>query len=329
VVDRALPGGGVVASGAMNRAGEVSMPPGGVPPADSLRAVAAPRPRLVALLTSFNRRALTLAALDALHVAAESAQVALSAVLVDDGSTDGTADAVRERFAWVRVVAGGGDLFWCRGMHRAMAVGLGEAPDYLLWLNDDTLLRPDALVRLLGQQAGLAQQLGRPALLVGATAGPDGRLSYGGGRAVNRWRRFQYRSVWDAQAPLPCEVVNGNCVLLPLALAQQVGNLDPRFEHAMGDTDYALRTRRAGFPVYVAGGLVGDCANNPPSGTFLDDSLPLRRRWAAMLHRKGLPWRSWLHFTRRHGGLFWPAFFAWPYVRVLLSSLRPRRQPPD
>ena len=42
--------------------------------------------------------------------------------------------------------------------------------------------------------------------------------------------------------------------------------------------------------------------------------------------RKGLPWRSWLTLTRRHGGLFWPLHFASPYVKVMLqSALRKRR----
>ena len=38
--------------------------------------------------------------------------------------------------------------------------------------------------------------------------------------------------------------------------------------------------------------------------------------------RKGLPFRSWLHFTRRHGGLLWPLFFAWPYAKLPLSFVQ-------
>ena len=38
------------------------------------------------------------------------------------------------------------------------------------------------------------------------------------------------------------------------------GNIDPVFEHAMGDTDYALRAGAAGVPVYVASGYVGLCS---------------------------------------------------------------------
>lgn len=37
-------------------------------------------------------------------------------------------------------------------------------------------------------------------------------------------------------------------------------------------------------------------------------------------HRKGLPWRSWLIFTRRHTGVMWPLYFAWPYAKLLVVS---------
>jgi hypothetical protein len=39
-----------------------------------------------------------------------------------------------------------------------------------------------------------------------------------------------------------------------------------------------------------------------------------------MLGRKGLPWRSWWVLTRRHAGPFWPVFFLWPYVRVVVGG---------
>jgi GT2 family glycosyltransferase len=219
------------------------------------------------------------------------------------------------------VLQGAGNLFWNRGMHQGMAWAMAQPHDHLLWLNDDTTLRPDALHRLLREQQQLALSQGRPVVLVGATAGPDGQLSYGGGCAHSGLRRFRYTPVWDAQHPVRCHAMNGNCVLLPAALVQVVGNIDPVYEHAMGDTDYALRAARAGFSVWVASGLVGDCSNNVRTGTFHDASLPLRQRWAAMMSRKGLPWRSWLHFTRQHGGWLWPLHFAWPYLRMLLSSL--------
>jgi GT2 family glycosyltransferase len=277
--------------------------------------------KLIAVLTTFNRRALTLACLAALTHSARCAGLALDLVVVDDASTDGTADAVRSAHPGATVLDGGGDLFWNRGMHLGLQHALQADADFVLWINDDTLVFEAALAHLLKQSLDLQAQLGQPVLLVGATEDALGQVSYGGARALSRLRRFTYRRVWSASTPLPCEVMNGNCVLLPMAVARRVGNLDPHYEHAMGDTDYALRARRVSQPVYAAAGTVGRCAHNPVVGSFNDNTLPLRQRWRALLSRKGLPWRSWLHFTRRHGGLLWPLYFSWPYARVVLSSL--------
>ncbi len=278
--------------------------------------------KLIAVLTCFNRKSMTLACLKAVEHAAAHAGVDLRAVVVDDASTDGTAIAVQQAFPWADVVSGSGALYWNRGMHEGFGRALQQAADYYLWINDDTLLLPDALQRLLQQSDSLRHAEGKPAIIVGATADEGGRISYGGSVAQSRLKRLSYRSVWSDDVPVLCEAMNGNCVLIPREVALRVGNLDPAFEHAMGDTDYALRARQAGYSVYVCAGIAGRCSNNPTKGTFNDRSLPLRTRWRLMMDKKGLPIRSWLRFTRKHGGFIWPLYFAWPYAKLILTGFQ-------
>ncbi len=287
----------------------------------------APVPRITATLTSFNRRPQTLECLRRLEIAAAHAGVLPAAVLVDDGSTDGTSEAVAQRFDWVRVVRGDGSLFWTRGMHRAMAQALTQADvDYILWLNDDTMLLPDALANLLVTARSQRLQTGLPTAVVGATTdASSGQLTYSGQLAASRWRRFNFRKVYSATDALACETMNGNVVLLPVDLIRRVGSLDTTFAHAGGDIDYGLRVGQAGFPLVVAPGVAGHCSNNATAGGFADLSAPLRQRWRHMLSRKGLPVATWLPLTRKHGGLLWPVYFAWPYLKVLGSSLVRKR----
>ncbi len=288
-----------------------------------------PHASIIAVLTCFNRRVMTIDCLDALGAAARHAGVDLQAIVVDDASTDGTAAAVRERFAWAEVVVGSGNLFWNRGMHAGFERALRRPASHYLWINDDTHLVPEALSMLLRQAEELRQAQGRPVVLVGATAERDsGRLSYGGRVADSRWRPFRYRLVWSESKPVRCQAVEGNCVLIPSEIALAMGNLDPAFEHAMGDTDYGLRALAAGHPLFVASGIVGHCSPNPTTGTYFDTTLPLSTRWKLVRSRKGLPVRSWLRFCRRHGGALWPLHFVWPYAKVLLSGVRqPWRRP--
>lgn len=298
-----------------------NMPDASTPPnASSHHAMAL---RLAVILTCFNRKQHTLECLHALAASTGMEQVQVSAVLVDDGSKDGTAEAVRELFPWVDVTVADGNLFWCRGMHKAFAIAMQNNPDYYLWLNDDTTLNEDALTRLLKCAQDLRVSGQWPVIVVGSTIDEQtGKLTYGGDRRAARWRPMSFVKVRAVDRPEVCESMNGNIVLIPSEAAQIVGNLDPRFEHAMGDIDYALRATQLGVGVWVAPGVHGMCSHNPVTGTFLDGALPLGKRLRLILGRKGLPWRSWLILTRRHAGILWPGYFVWPYIRTVL--VRPK-----
>jgi GT2 family glycosyltransferase len=272
--------------------------------------------RICVLLTCFNRRETTLSCLRALAKCTGLDEFQLSAVLVDDGSTDGTADVVCAEFPWVEVVRGQKALFWCRGMHLAFAKAVHVGFDYYLWLNDDTLLMPDSLSRLLSCHSQVRLQADAPVIVVGsAVDAATGTLNYGGQRQPSRLAKFRVERIAPQDYPQKCDALTGNIVLIPADAASRVGNLDPGFEHAMGDTDYGLRARKLGVQLWLAPGVHGHCSANPIANSFQDTTLPMRQRWRLMLHRKGLPWRSWMIFTRRHMGVVWPLYFAWPYLK--------------
>ncbi len=274
--------------------------------------------RIAVLITCHNRRDKTLICLRALFASELLAEVELHVILVDDGSTDKTAQFVAHEFPQVEILFGDGNLFWNRGMHRAFARAMEVGFDGYLWLNDDTVLYPKTVERLVSTANRLSKGQNQFCIVVGATEDDQGTLTYGGSIAVNRLQRFKFRKVWNADQPVECEAMNGNCVLIPHEVAKKIGNIDPEFEHAMGDIDYSLRARSAGFRVFSAPGFVGRCTANPIAHTFQDRSLGLKERWKFITSRKGVPVKSWYRFTRRHGGLFWPMYFVSPYLKQLL-----------
>lgn len=279
--------------------------------------------RIAVLVTCHNRREKTLLCLRALFACRLPDWFSLLVVLVDDGSTDGTRDAVQAEFPTVDILIGDGNLFWNKGMHRAHLAALARQPEFFLWLNDDTTLLPKSLATVLETHAALTEEVKTPVIVVGSCVeDAGGRLTYGGAVSAGRLRRFTYRKVPIGDSPVECEVMNGNIVLVPSAAADRIGPIDPEFEHAMGDTDYALRARRAGCRVFVAPGVVGHCASNPPPSVDAHTRHSLREKWSAFTSRKRLPPRSWLRFTRRHGGMLWPLYFLQPYGTFLLRALR-------
>ena len=278
--------------------------------------------KIAALITCHNRKAKTIACLDALFQTTLPEGYSLEVFMVDDGSTDGTEQAVRERYPHVVIIKGDGNLYWNGGMRVAFASAMEGSFDYYLWLNDDTLLYPTAIETLINTSHDVQAKQGESVIMVGSAQNAnDGRLTYGGIIRPHKWKATTFALVAPRDVPVECETMNGNCVLIPSEIAQVVGTLDPNFSHAMGDLDYGFRARYAGFSVWVIAGYAGTCANNSVSGSFNDPNLPLTERLLKMMRPKGLPPSSWRIFTQRHTGILWPIFWLWPYAKVILKGL--------
>jgi len=270
-----------------------------------------------ALLTCHNRREHTLECLASLRAAAIPG-ITVDVHLVDDGSNDGTAEAVAAAYPDVEITVGSGDLFWSGGMRLAFTRAVPARPDYLLWLNDDVVLDADALERLLTTYAGLCAKRQPLSVVVGSTRDPQtGVTTYGGVRRTSRLRRMAFALVTPTDTPQACDTMNGNVVLIPRSVYSVVGNMDERFTHGGGDTDYGLRARWTGCQVFVAPGHVGACSANPRVGTFRDETLSRRERLHLVASPKGLPVAEWAALCRRHGGPLWPALALSPYVRIM------------
>jgi GT2 family glycosyltransferase len=276
--------------------------------------------RIAVLMTCFNRKRMTLEALDSLFGQKHVEDLDLTVSLVDDGSRDGTSQAVAERFPQVSLLQGDGTLFWNGGMRKAFAHALAKGFDGYIWFNDDTRLDEDALHRLTACAREESGSLG-VAIVAGSIRDPrTGERSYGGVRKrASRFRLDFVPQLPDDREPVRCDTMNGNFTLIPASVAERLGNLDAAFRHQLGDFDYGLRATEAGIPVILAPGYFGSCSDNPPSGTWRDRSQPLSKRWRNLLSPKGAPVREWLLYTRRHFGWRWPLYALSPYIKTILA----------
>jgi GT2 family glycosyltransferase len=275
---------------------------------------------IAVLVTSHNRRDTTMRCLESLAAQA-GVSARIEVFLVDDGSTDGTGDAVRSRFPGTNVIDGDGSLYWAGGTREAWRAAAETAPDFFMWLNDDVELDAGAVAGLLRVHEGVGGESAFGVIVCGATCDPStGATTYGGVRRLHRARPMRFTVLEPSAAPQRCDTMNGNIVLVPAAVSERVGHLDERFRHAIADFDYGLRASATGVAIWVAPGYLGRCRENLPDGTYRDTTLPFRRRVRHLLTVKGLPPREWLVFVRRHGGVLWPLFTISPFVRVAASS---------
>ena len=242
--------------------------------------------------------------------------------LVDDGSTDGTNQAIHENYPQVSIINGDGNLYWNGGMRVAFNLAIEKGFDYYLWLNDDTFLYSAALQSLIKTSNQLTLQEGKGVIVVGSSQDEFTRkISYGGLVRSSKWIPTNFSLVSPSSVAVECETMNGNCVLIPNSVVRKVGNLEPGFIHSMGDLDYGLRARYEGFLIWIMPGFAGTCSENFVLGSFNDANLPVTMRLCKMIHPKGLPFSAWRIFTQRHAGIFWPIFWLMPYVKVFLKGI--------
>ena len=277
--------------------------------------------RVAVLMTCFNRSESTVRCIDALGEQTTESPRSLQIFLVDDASGDGTADAVRHRFPAVTVIDGNGNLYWNGGMRVAFAEASKMEFDYFLWLNDDTILEPDALDTVLNAAADLKAR-GVAAIVTGSTRDcQSGKLTYGGWKMRKGILKRTMERVPPATDHVrECQTMNGNCTLIPREALERVGILDPGFTHSFADFDYGFRAHKAGVRIFVAPGFTGTCSENPVAGTWRDTSIPLAKRWRHLTSPKGSPFGDWFLYCRRHLGPGWPLYMLSPYLKTVVSG---------
>ncbi|MFC1773654.1 glycosyltransferase family 2 protein [Pseudomonadota bacterium] len=279
---------------------------------------------LAVITACHNRREQTLACLDALSEQSVAAKIAVEAYLMDDGSTDGTPEAVRDRFPDVHILHGDGSLFWNRGMYTAFAAAIDKGFDFYLWLNDDSHLYHDALEVLLTTHTKLVAEGHGCAIIGSAMQDPaTKKFTYGGvKRHKSRWGRVKLERIAPGNEPAQCDASNGNCVLIPADVVSKVGNLDPVYLHRWGDHDYCFRALKYGCSVWLAPGYLGTCKDNPIEGTWEDISLPMMDRIRRLNSPRGLDLHDYAIYMKRHRGPWWPAHLIWPYLKIILQSIK-------
>jgi GT2 family glycosyltransferase len=198
-------------------------------------------PRISIIIPTWNRNDLALACLDSLRVQTFQAW---EAIVVDDGSTDGTADTVKREHLRANVVRLDKNSGFCvavnAGIERARA-------EFVLLLNNDMTLEPDFLERLMAAADGSDASLFAPLVLFQ----DEPELIYGAGDrllANGRPESVGFRCL-RGQFRFPTEIfgVSGGAGLYRREVFDKVGILDERFVAYFEDSDLSFRARLAGF----------------------------------------------------------------------------------
>lgn len=212
------------------------------------------------IIATYNGRDVLKRCLESLE--ANPATCSFEIIVVDDASSDRTAEMVRERFPRVRLLCNEKNVHYGTSNNRAFDVARGR---FIYLLNNDTIMRPHAIDAMIGflrehPEVGavgskLLNEDGTVQWSVKSLPNPMSALF--GARSIVA-RLFPFNAISrghllhpeeDAVEPFAVGYVSSASLIMPREVMKRVGYLDPRLSYHV-DADYCKRVADAGWKVY-------------------------------------------------------------------------------
>lgn len=208
--------------------------------------------KVAIVIPVYNRREITLQGLRSL-ARVDKTGLDVRIFIVDDGSTDGTSDAIRKNFPDVVLIQGDGTLHYAAGTNRGIEAALEWGAEFVATMNDDAVFHDQLLQRLIDTTEA------NPRSIIGGLL-----LLWDEPHKV-----FQVGQTWDTlkggwvipddltafnvpQTAFRVECLVGNCLMLPAASIREIGLMDEkRFPHGWGDAQWMARFAKAGWNLLV------------------------------------------------------------------------------
>jgi GT2 family glycosyltransferase len=204
-------------------------------------------PRVDVITLTWNRRLDTLECLKSLsHLTYPNCHI----IVVDNGSSDGTAEAVRKRFPDVELVVNERNLGFQGGFNVGMRRALDIGADFVFVINNDTTVQPDILDELV--KYATPSDVGMLSPKIYYLTEPNRIWSVGGDCHPIT---FEMTHKGDGQIDLGqwSQVIErdflvGCALLMKRSMLEKIGLFDTGFHPAYyEDVDLCMRARRAGF----------------------------------------------------------------------------------
>ncbi len=219
-------------------------------------------------------------------------------ILVDNASSDGTVDAVKEKFPFVKIIPNSENLRFAGGNNVGIEYALQTKTDYVLLLNNDTIVDPNFLSKLVEYAEGNNDVgIGGPKIFYYYD---QRRIWFAGGK-IDYWKgwisHIGIREVDHGQYDSAREVdyITGCCMLVKREVIEKIGKLDESYFIYGEDSDWCIRAKRAGYSlVYVPSSIIWHKVSASSGGNLswfknwnkLRSQLRLMARYAK--------WYNWL-----------------------------------
>jgi GT2 family glycosyltransferase len=210
--------------------------------------------KIFAVIPTFNREEMLDVAIQSLL--SQSIPI-YSIVIINSSSTECTSKMLRRYESKVHEILSDKDCWWAECMNIGIEYSLSHRADYILAMNDDTYLDPNALKYLL--QSSNEYKGGIIGGIVKDKNNSSQMINRGYGARYTKFRWIPYKKKIgevDGREIYYTEGQSGRGVLFPKSVYERVGLYDiANFSHR-GDRDFSYRCLKAGVSQYLDSGAV-------------------------------------------------------------------------
>jgi len=215
--------------------------------------------RVTAVVVTYNSRGVVGNALDSLKES-HDAGVIKRCIVIDNRSSDRTAEFVRTEYPWCTIMESSENLGFGRASN--LGIELSSSP-YVLLLNPDAILPRSGIERLVS----FLDANPRAGAVGPAIRHPDGGLQLAGNlptpgdlllQALGRFGRApEVYTIEPGGQPFRAHWITGAVVMLRRAMLDEIGVFEPRFFLYFEETDLWFRAQRVGWELWAVGEAVG------------------------------------------------------------------------
>lgn len=221
-------------------------------------------------------------------------------IVVDNGSTDGSLERIKNHESRIKfkIVENKENLGFSGGNNVGIKYAMESRADYVLLLNNDTLVEPDFLSELV--------KIGESDKKIGLVGPkiyfypPDkpARAWFCGGKInwlKTRGSHLKCGSPEESESPKISDYLTGCCLLIKREVIEKIGGLGEEYFLYYEDTDYCLRARKLGWQCVYAPNAVIWHKVSQSSKEFSPSYIYYHTRNGLMLARKNNPpWKIFL-----------------------------------
>ena len=228
--------------------------------------------KIFIIIPVHNRKQITLNCLESLSKNGDLEHYHV--VVVDDGSPDGTAQAIQALYPDIVVLHGDGNLWWTEAIKKGMEYDYEQGAKFFIWLNDDTVPSRGCIPAIVTECTQ------HPNKIVSAQCYASSAFdvpTYGG-------QAKEFLSIKLFHTPpgqtIACDCMSGNLVCLPRSVVEKIGYPPSKqLPHCLADIVYTWEAKKAGYELEVLGDATAVCAFNPMDEGWATSPIPMAKQW--------------------------------------------------